>query len=51
VILLGATTTAQLDSNLRATDLRLSAADLVVLDALRMPPEEYWTHRATLPWN
>ncbi|MFL5442122.1 MAG: aldo/keto reductase [Myxococcales bacterium] len=51
VILLGATTTAQLDSNLKAIDLRLSPADLAVLDGLRVPPQDYWAHRTKLPWN
>ncbi|MFL5414105.1 MAG: aldo/keto reductase, partial [Myxococcales bacterium] len=45
VILLGATTTAQLDSNLKAIDLRLSPADLAVLDGLRVPAQDYWAHR------
>jgi aryl-alcohol dehydrogenase-like predicted oxidoreductase len=51
VILLGATTTAQLDSNLKAIDLHLSHADLAVLDALQVPAEDYWAHRSKLPWN
>jgi aryl-alcohol dehydrogenase-like predicted oxidoreductase len=51
VILLGATTTAQLDSNLKAIDLHLSPADLAVLDGLRVPAQDYWAHRTKLPWN
>jgi aryl-alcohol dehydrogenase-like predicted oxidoreductase len=51
VILLGATTTAQLDSNLKAIDLHLSPADLLVLDGLEVPARDYWAHRAGLPWN
>jgi aryl-alcohol dehydrogenase-like predicted oxidoreductase len=51
VILLGATTTAQLDSNLKAIDLHLSAAELAVLDGLRAPAQDYWAHRTKLPWN
>jgi aryl-alcohol dehydrogenase-like predicted oxidoreductase len=51
VILLGATTTLQLDSNLKALDLRLSPADLALLDGLRAPSEDYWAERTKLPWN
>ena len=51
VVLLGAATAPQLDSNLRALDLRLSAEDAHTLDALREPAGEYWGRRARLPWN
>ena len=51
VVLLGATTGAQLDSNLRALDLRLSAEDLEMLDELGEPAEEYWARRSQLAWN
>jgi len=51
VILLGATTTAQLDSNLKAIDLHLSPADLLILDGLQVPARDYWAHRTGLPWN
>ena len=51
VVLLGAATVPQLDSNLRAPELSLAAEDLRLLDALRQPPEEYWKQRSRLPWN
>jgi aryl-alcohol dehydrogenase-like predicted oxidoreductase len=51
VILLGATTTGQLDSNLRALDLALAPGDLEELEPLRTAPEEYWSQRSRLPWN
>lgn len=51
VILLGAATPAQLDSNLRAGEISLAAEDLRLLEPLREPPEEYWTRRSRLPWN
>ncbi len=51
VVLLGAATVDQLDSNLEAADLRLSAEDLAALDALREPPAAYWERRARLPWT
>jgi aryl-alcohol dehydrogenase-like predicted oxidoreductase len=51
VVLLGAATADQLDSNLRALDLSLSDDDLRELSALRESPESYWTRRSKLPWN
>ena len=51
VVLLGAATPAQLDSNLGATAIRLSDEDLAVLDELRIPSEDYWARRALLAWN
>jgi aryl-alcohol dehydrogenase-like predicted oxidoreductase len=51
VILLGAVTIDQLESNLRAPEIQFSAEDLQTLDELRLPPEEYWASRARLPWN
>ena len=51
VVLSGATTAAQLDSNLRALDVNLGRADLEALEPLRTPAEEYWAERAKLPWN
>jgi aryl-alcohol dehydrogenase-like predicted oxidoreductase len=51
VVLLGAATTAQLDSNLAGLRIRLSAADVELLDRLRTPAEQYWAERARLPWN
>jgi aryl-alcohol dehydrogenase-like predicted oxidoreductase len=51
VVLLGAATGAQLDSNLRAQELRLSSEDLQALDALVEPAQEYWSRRSRLPWT
>ena len=51
VVLLGAATGAQLDSNLRALDLRLSPEDLEMLEELGEPAEEYWALRSRLAWN
>jgi aryl-alcohol dehydrogenase-like predicted oxidoreductase len=51
VVLSGAATEAQLDSNLRALHVDLGAGDLEALEPLRTPAAEYWTERAKLPWN
>jgi aryl-alcohol dehydrogenase-like predicted oxidoreductase len=51
VVLLGAATPAQLDSNLAALRIQLSAADVELLDRLRAPAEQYWAQRARLPWT
>jgi aryl-alcohol dehydrogenase-like predicted oxidoreductase len=51
VILLGAASPAQLESNLRALEISLSGDDLETLGALGEPPERYWARRAQLPWN
>jgi aryl-alcohol dehydrogenase-like predicted oxidoreductase len=51
VVLSGATTAEQLDSNLRALEVSLSPDDLQALEPLRTPPQEYWAERARLPWN
>lgn len=51
VVLLGAATEEQVESNLRATEVRLEEQDLRALDALRTPPSEYWSARARLAWN
>ena len=48
VVLSGATTTAQLRSNLRALDLRLDAG---VLADLATSPAHYWQERSGLGWN
>jgi aryl-alcohol dehydrogenase-like predicted oxidoreductase len=47
VVLSGAATVAQLESNLSALDLRGVGS----LDHLRESPADYWAKRATLPWN
>jgi aryl-alcohol dehydrogenase-like predicted oxidoreductase len=51
VVLLGATTVDQLDSNLDATTVDLSDADLTRLAGLAETPESYWSARAALPWT
>jgi len=51
VVLSGAATEAQLESNLRALHVDLGAADLAALEPLRTPAAEYWSQRAQLPWN
>src|SRR5262249_45480007 len=50
-VLLGATTEGQLESNLRALEVRLNAEELQLLDAMREPSERYWSRRAGLPWT
>lgn len=51
LVLLGASTVDQLHSNVKGTQLRLSAQDHAHLDRLREPPEQYWELRSRLPWN
>lgn len=51
VVLSGAVTPAQLESNLAATEMALTAGDLAALVELAGPPEAYWAARAALPWT
>jgi len=51
VVLSGASTVAQLESNLKARDLTLSAGDQEALAALKESPEDYWNTRSSLAWN
>ena len=51
VVLSGAVTPAQLESNLAAPQVELHAAELEELAALAEPPDQYWRHRATLSWS
>ena len=51
VVLSGAATTGQLESNLAALDTKLSAAEAGDLLALAEPPGVYWKKRAALAWN
>lgn len=51
VVLSGATTVAQLHSNLAARRLELTDADLAALSGLAEAPPVYWARRARLPWN
>jgi aryl-alcohol dehydrogenase-like predicted oxidoreductase len=51
IVLSGAATVAQLDSNLCATHLRLTADQLDSLVALAIPAPEYWAERSRLAWS
>jgi aryl-alcohol dehydrogenase-like predicted oxidoreductase len=51
VVLSGAATVAQLQSNLRATALKLSETSLQRLTAFAEPPDTYWATRKRLVWN
>lgn len=50
VVLSGATTVAQLDSNLDAAELTLPAG-LVDELSVALPPHEYWQQRAAMSWT
>jgi aryl-alcohol dehydrogenase-like predicted oxidoreductase len=50
-VLSGASTVAQLRSNLRAADLALTPAQLARLDSLAEAPADYWRTRSALPWR
>ena len=51
VVLTGAVTVDQLQSNLGAIDLLNGRGELPELDDLREEPEPYWRARAALPWR
>ncbi len=51
VVLSGAVTVGELESNLQATALTFNDADLAELDELPEPAEAYWHARANLPWR
>ena len=51
LVLSGAATVAQLESNLSAHRVVVSKDAFAQLDALVMEPEEYWRERSALPWN
>lgn len=51
VALSGASTRAQLESNLRALELDLSRSDLDALVRYAEPPAAYWHRRTQLPWT
>ncbi|TME20020.1 MAG: aldo/keto reductase [Chloroflexi bacterium] len=50
-VLSGAITTEQLQSNLRALELRPSAAELLDLLQGAEPADQYWGERSRLPWT
>jgi aryl-alcohol dehydrogenase-like predicted oxidoreductase len=51
VVLSGAATVEQLQSNLRALELQLDPQIIKRLLPIAEPPEEYWAYRSKLPWN
>ncbi len=51
VVLSGATTTAQLQSNLSALELALDPSALERLGALAEDPDGYWSSRSALRWT
>jgi aryl-alcohol dehydrogenase-like predicted oxidoreductase len=51
VVLSGAGTPEQLESNLEATSVTLDDEARAALAALAEPPERYWEHRSGLTWN
>ena len=51
VVLSGAVTVTQLQSNLRATALKFGEASRQCLAGFAEPPETYWAMRKTLAWN
>jgi aryl-alcohol dehydrogenase-like predicted oxidoreductase len=51
VVLSGAVTEAQLQSNLAALELSLTDADLELLASLTEDPASYWKRRGALPWH
>jgi aryl-alcohol dehydrogenase-like predicted oxidoreductase len=51
VVLSGAVTPAQLESNLAALQVDLDGAELEELTTLAEPPERYWKERAALTWS
>lgn len=51
VVLSGAATVDQLESNLGALLIRPDRAELQRLEAIREAPTDYWRRRAALPWN
>jgi aryl-alcohol dehydrogenase-like predicted oxidoreductase len=51
VVLSGASTPEQLESNLRADDVSLTEGDRAELAELAEGPEDYWSYRAELPWT
>jgi aryl-alcohol dehydrogenase-like predicted oxidoreductase len=51
VVLSGAATPEQLDSNLQALAIQLTPADWEELATLAEPPQSYWATRSSLAWN
>ena len=51
VVLSGAATVPQLESNLTAAQIDVGPDQLDQLAALAMPPQEYWTQRSQMAWR
>jgi aryl-alcohol dehydrogenase-like predicted oxidoreductase len=51
IVLSGASTLAQLASNLAATEVKVDGAAHAALEPLVEPPALYWKARAALPWT
>lgn len=51
IVLSGAATVAQLESNVAAAKVRLTPDQLERLSTLAMPAQEYWTQRSQLAWT
>jgi len=51
VVLCGAVTTSQLESNIAALELTLSADDWDRLTSVSEDPAHYWDRRSALPWR
>jgi len=51
IVLIGAVSTAQLQSNLAASRVSLDERELEALADLSVPPERYWAERSALPWT
>jgi aryl-alcohol dehydrogenase-like predicted oxidoreductase len=51
LVLSGASTRQQLDSNLKALSIRLSNEEIASLKRLCIDPETYWSERKQLAWN
>lgn len=51
IILSGATTVEQLQSNLESQEVDFSPKELYALEKLEIPKEDYWQDRGQLPWN
>jgi aryl-alcohol dehydrogenase-like predicted oxidoreductase len=51
IVLSGATSIEQLNSNVKGTEIQLTEPELEELSKLRMPEMDYWNERAALAWN
>ncbi|WP_433231916.1 aldo/keto reductase [Actinomadura formosensis] len=51
IVLIGAVSPAQLESNLAAAKMCLDKRELRVPAGLSVPPERYWAERSALPWT